>query len=269
MAASSNQPSKTTIAAIGDALREAREKKSLTIDQVQKQTHIHSTVIKALEEGRCDDILNGAYVKSFLKKYSDHLGLDSRKILDEYRALHPSSERTDARTPKTASPAETESGPDLSGILPALKLVTVAAVVLFILVFVGGRIITHFKKTKPAKAETQLKTAAHAKTAKTSKKKASQKKDGSQISIPKNVPLKLLLKVNRDVLVKLKVDGNLLFGKVLPKGTTEEFTAKSSINIFVAKGEYVELVLNGRPLGSPGKGVLDNIEITRNGLKVK
>ena len=39
---------------IGESLKDAREKKSVTIDQVQKQTRIHSTVLKALEEGRCD-----------------------------------------------------------------------------------------------------------------------------------------------------------------------------------------------------------------------
>ncbi len=258
-----------TMAGIGDMLREAREKKSLTIDQAQKQTHIHSTVIKALEEGRCDDVLNPTYVKSFLKKYADYLGLDSRKALDEYGALHPAAQRQERGLLKPAHPPGLESAPDLSGIAPAARLIAITVAVVALIVFAGGRIITHFNRQKFIKQAVVLKNASAAKTSKAAKKKSSAKKPVAQAPIPKNVPLKLLLKVNHDVLVKLKVDGNLLFGKVLPKGMAEEFTAEKAINIFVAKGEYIELVLNGKSLGSPGRGVLDAVEVTRNGVRVK
>ena len=50
---------------IGESLKKAREAKNITIAQAQKQTSIHSTVITALEEGRCDEILTPTYVKSF------------------------------------------------------------------------------------------------------------------------------------------------------------------------------------------------------------
>jgi len=257
------------MAGIGDMLREAREKKSLSIDQAQKQTHIHSTVIKALEEGRCDDVLNPTYVKSFLKKYADYLGLDQRKVLDEYRALHPAAQRQERSALKPASTPGPESAPGLPGIMPAIKRIAVAAACVALVVFIGGRIITHFNKPKFVKQSVVLKNAPAAKASKAAKKKSSAKKPATQAAIPKSVPLKLLLKVNHDVLVKLKVDSNLLFGKVLPKGMAEEFTAEKAINIFVAKGEYIELVLNGKSLGSPGKGVLDNVEITRSGVRVK
>jgi cytoskeletal protein RodZ len=72
---------------IGQKLRAAREKKPLTIDQVQKQTRIHSAVIKALEDGRLDEMLTPTYVRSFLRKYAEHLGLDGRQFLSEYANL--------------------------------------------------------------------------------------------------------------------------------------------------------------------------------------
>ena len=49
-------------------------------------------------------------------------------------------------------------------------------------------------------------------------------------------PLKLLISVNQTVLVKVKTDGNLLFSRVLTRGSVESFTAKDRINIYVAKG---------------------------------
>ena len=80
-----------SMAGLGEKLRQAREKRGLTLEQVQKQTLMHSTVIAALEDGKCDDILTPTYVRSFLKKYSSFLGLDPKEILSEYSALSSNS----------------------------------------------------------------------------------------------------------------------------------------------------------------------------------
>ena len=61
---------KSSMISVGERLKKARENKSLTIDQIRKQTRIHSDVLIALEEGRCNEILDPTYVKSFLKKYA-------------------------------------------------------------------------------------------------------------------------------------------------------------------------------------------------------
>jgi len=60
---------------IGHILKKTRESKSLTIAEINKKTRIHSEVLTALEEGRCDQILSYTYAKSFLKKYCDFWGL--------------------------------------------------------------------------------------------------------------------------------------------------------------------------------------------------
>ena len=45
--------------------------------------------------------------------------------------------------------------------------------------------------------------------------------------------------------------------------------ADEVIDIYVAKAEAVELILNGKPLAVPGKGVIKDLEISRKGVKVK
>jgi len=87
--------------------------------------------------------------------------------------------------------------------------------------------------------------------------------------VPDKVQLKLLLKVNQDVFIKMKTDGALIFERMLTKGTAEIFTADKVINIYAANGESIELVLNGKSMGSPGKGLQKNIEITRSGINLK
>ena len=76
--------SRSSAISVGKRLREAREKKSLTIEQVQKQTKIHSTVLIGLEEGRPSDTLTDTYVRSFLKKYAQFLDVNSVELLKEY-----------------------------------------------------------------------------------------------------------------------------------------------------------------------------------------
>lgn len=276
-----------SISRVGEALREAREKKSLTIDQAQKQTHIHSTVIKALEEGKCDNILTPNYVKSFLKKYTDYLGLDSRQIISEYIALHPELKS------QTANKARSDIGQsaDISGLLHFLKPVVFFIVAVSLTVFLGSSTINYFKgrrlpaaltakeaaaaKTKaPVSKKIRAKTAQPAKKTSIAKAKApggtsSEGKSTIAFSgIQKSSPFSVILKTRESIWVEAKKDGSVLFKTVMPKDAVESFKVTESLELYVAKTEAIELVVNGRSLGSPGKGV-KRLEITREGVKVR
>ena len=255
----------TPMVKVGERLREVRERKSLTIDQVQKQTSIHSTVLKALEEGRCDEILTPTYVKSFLKKYAEYLGLDTRPILGEYALAHQSP--TVTALGKVAEPPAEEP---LAG-TRLIKVVVIAVAAIALVFFVGAKTIGLFKRMTSEKASsaTKSETAPSKKKAVAAQKESSAKRQLAAFPIPKSAPLKLLIKVNQPVLVRLKTDGNLIFERVLQDGASESFTATDRINIYVAKAEAIELILNKKNLGSPGKGLIRNIEITRTGIKIR
>lgn len=256
------------MSALGDKLREVRESKDLTIAQVQKQTRIHQTVLKAIEEGKCDTILNPAYEKSFLKKYAEHLGIDSRQVMNEYKRLHSDAEPGAANKP----PDTKERSKNLSAFMPFIKFIIIGAVVIALAAFAAGKIISYFNRPHTPKRAIASKVKHTAPQEKQSKKvsQAGAAKDVlAEMSIPQAAQIKLLLKVNRNVLVKMKTDGVLLFERVLAKGTAEMFRADKAINIFTANGESIELIVNGKFMGSPGKGILKNIEITRSGIKLK
>lgn len=277
-----------SMARIGETLKDAREKKSFTIDQVQKQTRIHSTVLKALEEGRCDNILTPTYVKSFLKKYAEYLGLDARQMLGEYAKVRPAQQPMQI---SITSKTEAATPVDLSRYFPVIRRVTVAIIVIALVMFIGGKASNILKRWKEARSAAAVKMQAKSVRAVPAPSKKKNVSSGPAVSkkepvvkeqvavklasasvvtsIPKAVPLKLLVSVNQTVLVKVKADGNSVFSRVLMRGSVEQFTAKDRINIYVAKGEAIELFLNGRSLGSPGKGPIKDIEITRSGLKVK
>jgi cytoskeletal protein RodZ len=70
---------------IGDTLRERRIGEKIDVQQVEDATKIRAKYLRALENEEFDLLPGPAYVKSFLRTYADHLGLDGRHLVDVYR----------------------------------------------------------------------------------------------------------------------------------------------------------------------------------------
>jgi cytoskeleton protein RodZ len=71
---------------IGSSLREARTRRGLALADVERDTHIRSRYLTALEEDRFDDLPGPAYAKGFLRTYAEFLGLEGQRFIDEYNS---------------------------------------------------------------------------------------------------------------------------------------------------------------------------------------
>ena len=230
------EANKITLTGIGEKLRQAREKKALTLDQAQKQTHIHTTVLHALEEGRCDEILTSNYVKSFLKEYANYLGLDSKALVGEYLSLHSEL------APHRASKSETGDTVNLSRIIHLARTAIIVFAVLVLVIVLAAK-SKNFIKAIMARRPQSAGTAAAARAQAAKQVKARQQKKAPQAQGPaqtKKAPFTLQLRIKNNVMVELKKDGVILFRRVLPRGAVETFTANNSINIYVGKAESIE-----------------------------
>ena len=70
---------------VGAILKEARLKKRLSIEDVEKTTKIRAKFIRGIEENEFESIPSLVYTKGFIKNYADFLGLDSSLILAFFR----------------------------------------------------------------------------------------------------------------------------------------------------------------------------------------
>ncbi len=253
---------KISVAVIGERLRQAREKQSITVEQAQKQTHIHSTVITALEEGRCDDILTPNYVKSFLKEYSNYLGFDSRETVAEYLALHPELQAKNVSLAKTVL----NEPIDLSVIIRAARFILIFAMTVFLAVFLFGKTKDMLKQKNIVKKQLASKGMPKAVVSASSKVTPPQAR---KVQSSRKEPFTFTLKVKGPTMIRLKKDGVVIFERVLPKGTVETFTANNSVNMFVARAEAIEILVNGKSQGVPGRGIIRDLEVTSNGVRVK
>jgi cytoskeleton protein RodZ len=71
---------------IGNTLREARVRRSLTLQQVEEDTKIRVKYVQAMENEDFDVMPGATYVKGFLRTYSTYLGVDPDVVVDEYRS---------------------------------------------------------------------------------------------------------------------------------------------------------------------------------------
>lgn len=250
---------------IGARLHKARLKRKATIEQVYKDIKIHPKIVSALEEDRYDDFLNPTYVKAFLKSYCRYLKIDANRILTDYDKL----KKETAKQPSLEIKFKQESAGLFSDIdwqrylllgkkwmLPILSGILVVFLGIFLLTFVSRAI----KKVKESRFF-RPKIAA-----------VTEPKEPTVIkplSIPQGQPLTLIVKTKGDVWLEVKSDGKTVFRSILKKGSTEIYKADEKFQLWTGKGEYLDLILNGNSLGSPGGGVIKNIILTREGLKIE
>lgn len=70
---------------VGQLLKESRESKFYTLEDVEKHTKIRRELLAALEKDAYDKLPPHAFIQGFIKNYGRFLGLDSAKLLAIFR----------------------------------------------------------------------------------------------------------------------------------------------------------------------------------------
>ncbi|MDM5235436.1 helix-turn-helix domain-containing protein [Bacillus cereus] len=78
---------------LGQKLKEVREAKGLSIDQLHEITKIQKRHLIAIEEGNYDVLPGAFYARAFIKQYADAIGLNGEELLVEYQSTIPQSEK--------------------------------------------------------------------------------------------------------------------------------------------------------------------------------
>ncbi len=70
---------------VGQILKEAREEKFYTLEQVEKATKIRKELLEALEADNYSKLPPPTFVQGFIKNYAKFLGIESGKLLAIFR----------------------------------------------------------------------------------------------------------------------------------------------------------------------------------------
>lgn len=122
------------MAEIGETLRERRMAMKIDVQEVEQETKIRAKYLRALENEEYNLLPGNAYVKSFLRTYAEYLGLDSRALVDAYRAQGEQHEDD----PAFFSARNEPGGKSRAKWVFAIAIVLVIAAVLFLIGALGG-----------------------------------------------------------------------------------------------------------------------------------
>ncbi len=251
---------------IGARLKKARESKGISLEQAQKDTRIHNKLLAALEHDRPEEGISGVvYIKSFIRKYANYLGLDGAALSEEYKS-EPSSPREQLLMRGERTPFK----------LPFKKIIAAAVVIIAIFACVKLAIFAAAKvkeglKSRPKAAKKIESPKPKPKSVTKEAPKEAPKQPAvtpAAAPIPKGENISLKIKARNDVYIKIKSDGSVIYDAVLKKGSIETWEAKESLDISTGRAEAIDAELNGAALGALGNGVIKGILITRDGLKL-
>ncbi|MGA7954247.1 MAG: RodZ family helix-turn-helix domain-containing protein [Gloeobacterales cyanobacterium] len=263
----------------GAQLRQARERRDLSLDEVATRTRVQRRYLQALEEGTVDKLPEPVYARGYLKKYADFLGLDSAGIAERYfpmaeirkqgnsgpLLMPPSPKQTNwlgytagvvvavlglstffalrTNAPSTSAPVQASGKPEPS---PLEKIVKGA----------GAPI----QSANPAPNNAGTPTPAPNQVVANAPATQPASPQTQPILTPPSVtpvptadrPVQVAVKVATDTWVRVSADGRTVFQGVLPKGAQRNWSAKQSVKFRTGNAGGILVSHNQKAIGALG-----------------
>lgn len=237
----------------GGKLRQARERRGISLRQVASSTKIAAAALDALEKNDISKLPGGIFSRAFVRSYAVEVGLNPddtvREFLDRFNQdAPPTAAAAAAAIPAEEKRFEARQRQALKGLAVGAALL----VVLVILVFLMLR----------GRAPTAGQTAAAADLAEPAPQSAPAADTGSPSAETPAAPapvfgeLKLEVHPRSECWVSLTVDGRKILARVMQPGERETWTIQREALVEVGDAGAFAFSVNGRlgkPLGEKGQ----------------
>jgi hypothetical protein len=226
---------------LGEFLQGARESAGLSIDELAERTSIRAGLLREIEKNNFVHCGGDTYARGHLRNIAAIISVDAQTLIDLYNNEHSSEVRKihDMLVENNATKIPTERKSITWKTLAIASIVVLAAVA-------GGQIIISNSKTTVIPTATATPSAEPSPTAsKTQSTEAIQSATGE---------LALTVTAARgNSNIDVVVDGKHLYKGPLFQGDTKNFSAPSSISVYLSNAGDLDLTLNGEkiaPLGA-------------------
>jgi cytoskeleton protein RodZ len=81
-----NNQEERVLPSVGARLKQEREKRNVTLDDISRSTKIGTRLLRALEDEHFDQLPGGIFNKGFIRAYARFLGLDEEQAVADYLA---------------------------------------------------------------------------------------------------------------------------------------------------------------------------------------
>jgi cytoskeleton protein RodZ len=263
--------------AIGEQLRRQRELLGLSLEEVERHTHVRQFTIKALESGRMDDLASPVYTRGMLSSYARFLNLDSEALMLRFAdglqtgRLERTKGKPGKKTTRRAPRVVTRTG---VGRFISLDLVLGAMFIIGLVGFVvwGAMQVLALQNqpgitpTIPRAAEVLSASAsptagtatATQSTQEATAPTATQSIATAQATLMVTMPsadeatIQVYVTIRQSAWMRISVDGQVAFnGRVTPGGAYA-FAGKKTIELVTGNGAALQVFYNQNDLGTLG-----------------
>ena len=214
---------------VGAALRRAREIRGITLDGAARDTKLRPEQLEALEGESFDDLGDAVYARAMLRTYAQYLGLKPDRVLSVY-AKHGE----DVAPPEPPGKlGRVERGLAASRVRDNQKFLLVAAAVILIALIGFGLVSRNGAPPAGAITTPSFVPASG----------AASPDAGVAVVVTATAPVQ----------VSAVIDGAAQDPATLRPGESVSLIATEQLQVSVDDGGAVELSINGRDAGTPGR----------------
>jgi cytoskeletal protein RodZ len=272
----------------GASLKQARESKGISLDQIAAETRISTRFLSAIENEEFHLLPGGIFNRGFVRAFAEKVGLDADQAVADYERLAEVRplEVVSAPEPAPARKKDRHLYPIAFG---ALALVIV---IFYVVTRESGHTAQTASAPPSAPAATSQPAPAPAAAPTTEPTPEATPSPGRPETAPQTTPaapqpapppasppatpapatktaLTLEVEAHEQTWIKVVADGNPVDpSEVLESGTTRKFTAQNSISISIGNAAGLSLKLNDKPMKVLGKsGQVRELTITPDTVK--
>ncbi|MBS8263535.1 DUF4115 domain-containing protein [Mesobacillus boroniphilus] len=115
---------------LGNLLKEAREAKGLSLDELQSITKIQKRYLLGIEEGNYSMMPGKFYVRAFIKQYAEAVSLDPEQLFEQHKNEIPSTYNEELPEQLSRVQSRKSISPDTSKVLDILPKILIGVFII-------------------------------------------------------------------------------------------------------------------------------------------
>ncbi len=265
MTLDASQDRAISLETLGQHLRQTREARGLSLTEVSHDIHVRTVYLQGIEQGDMTRLPEPVYVRGFVKRYADYLGLDSQDLLI----------KTDPILLKAKPRAELTQPPQPESFAVSLRPIHLWSAYVVLIVLAVGGLSAFLDGRLPAFSQWM----AFERSSPSNPRPNSGSPDPITPAAPRVFPrledwvyvegifperspnlIALVDTVQLDVRIverpswiRVVADGATVFEGTLAPGTQQNWSAEDSIILRAGNAGGVQVTFNNRDLGPMGQ----------------
>src|SRR5581483_7185630 len=259
----------------GRKLREARERKGVSLRQIASATKISVSALEALERNDISRLPGGIFSRAFVRSYALEVGLDPETTIQEFIAQFPSDSVTAGHpgAGRVEDVEAVESDRRMASTVLLLLLIAVPIVIAVVYFSTAGRRFVHAEPAAPPPAPatrsaepTPTDTPAPPPPSDPPATDAASTPPAASAPAPSAAGrLTVALSVSRPCWISATVDGEKKIERLLQAGESQTLEVTQELVLTAGDASAVAMTLNGadaKPLGNSGEVVTRRLNLT-------